>query len=103
MNRRPIRRHAHKDPVTPEMRQAVLERDGRTCVKPKIEPNTPDSTCFGPLTLDHVRDFAMLGKRAPSDMAHLVTICWNHHIIDGWATSHRPELRAYLEAVNERS
>jgi hypothetical protein len=37
----------------------------------------------------------MMGKRAPSDMAHLVTLCEHHHL-DGWATSHRPLLRRYL-------
>ena len=39
-----------------------------------------------------------MGKRAPSDAAHLVTLCWHHHL-DGWATAHRPELRAYLREV----
>ena len=97
MNRRPIRRHAHKDPVTPEVRQAVLERDGFDCVEPLVW-GTLD--CAGRLTLDHVQDGGgRMGKRAPSDMAHLVTLCEHHHL-DGWATSHRPELRAYLEAVN---
>ena len=98
MNRRPIRRHAHKDPVTPEMRQAVLERDGG-CVAPWLCFETgAEAACSGRLTLDHVREQPMMGKRAPSDMAHLVTLCEHHHL-DGWATSHRPELRAYLESV----
>jgi hypothetical protein len=57
----------------------------------------PDDFCQGRLTLDHVKDQPMIGKRAPSDMAHLVTLCWHHHL-DGWATSHRPELRDYLRS-----
>jgi hypothetical protein len=64
--------------------------------------------CRGPLQLDHVKDQPHVGApivkrgpdrkrryRAPSDVAHLVTICAHHHL-DGWATSHRPELRDYL-------
>ena len=98
MKRSPIRRHAHKDPVTPELRQAVLERD-RGCIAHLRLGLDPTGPCYGRLTLDHVRDQPMMGKRAPSDMAHLVTLCEHHHL-DGWATSHRPELRAYLEAVN---
>ena len=117
MNRRPIRRHATRDPVTPELRQAVLERD-RGCVAPGlcVDSGIKAATsvvvfrtgkgqtyyadvCYGRLTLDHVQDgYGRMGKRAPSDMAHLVTLCEHHHL-DGWATSHRPELRAYLESV----
>jgi hypothetical protein len=100
MKRSPIRRHAHRDPVTPELRQAVLERD-RGCLAPMLDPMVESWSdwCSGRLTLDHVREQPMMGKRAPSDMAHLVTLCWHHHLETGWATSHRPELRAYLESV----
>jgi hypothetical protein len=31
---------------------------------------------------------------------HLVTICWHHHL-DGWATSHREELRIWIRTRNE--
>jgi hypothetical protein len=51
------------------------------------------------LTLDHVKSQPMMGKRAPSDMEHLVTVCEHHHLWSGWATSHRPLLRRYLEEV----
>lgn len=57
--------------------------------------------CGGRDTLDHVRDQPMMGKRAPSDPQHLVVVCEAHHIWTGWATSHRPELRAYLASFNE--
>jgi len=106
MKRSPIKRHPHKDPVTPALRLAVLERDHEACVAPWIELFSGSGElrllgiCRGRLTLDHVQDGGgRMGKRAPSDMAHLVTLCEHHHL-DGWATSHRPELRAYLEAVN---
>jgi hypothetical protein len=84
-----------RDPVTPELRILVLERDG-DCLAPRIGAR---DECSGRLTLDHVKDQPMMGKRAPSDPAHLVTICWHHHL-DGWATSHRPELRAYLRSLS---
>ena len=81
-----------RDPVTAEIRIAVFERDWGY-VAPQLGAPTP---CKGRLTLDHVQDgYGRMGKRAQSDMAHLVTLCWSHHL-DGWATSHRPELRAYL-------
>lgn len=89
-----------RDPVTPELRDAVLRRD-RGCVARLVRchHNREDGyACAGRLTLDHVKSEPMMGKRAPSDMAHLATLCWRHHL-DGWATSHRPELRAYLASV----
>jgi len=84
-----------RDPVTPELREAVFRRD-MGCIAPFIEKTI--DLCSGRLTLDHVKDQPMMGKRAPSDMEHLVTVCWHHHL-DGWATAHRPELRAYLAVM----
>jgi len=81
-----------RDPVTSEVRQSVLYRDGWKCVAPILGAT---DLCAGRLTLDHVKDQPMIGRRAPSDEQHLVTLCWHHHL-DGWATSHRPELRSYL-------
>ena len=95
----PIKRRGHKDPVTPELRAAVLERDGG-CVAPLISGWYLVEFCEGPLQLDHVREQPMMGKRAPSDMAHLAAVCRAHHTENGWATSHRPALRAYLRRVN---
>jgi hypothetical protein len=87
-----------KDPVTPELREAVLLRD-KGCVATKVCGciSSKRTVCAGRLTLDHVKDQPRMGKRAPSDLAHLVVLCWHHHL-DGWATAHRPELRAYLAA-----
>jgi len=98
-----------RDPVTSELREAVFARDTRAlypygiefgsgplCVAPMLSFEC--GPCDGPATLDHVKDQPRMGKRAPSDAAHLVTLCWHHHL-DGWATSHRPELRVYLRAV----
>jgi hypothetical protein len=79
------------DPVTPQLRIDVLQRDGGCVARTARDADA----CQGRLTLDHVKDQPRMGRRAPSDMAHLVTLCWHHHL-DGWATAHRPELRLYL-------
>lgn len=98
----------HADPVTAEVRLAVLIRDGG-CVAAKLDPTHGcrdqwglplTSTSLNAMTLDHVKDEPMMGKRAPSDPAHLVTLCWFAHINSSWATSHRPELREYLRTAN---
>ena len=85
-----------KDPVTHAVALTVLERD-EGCVA--VVLGEDPSSCMGRLTLDHVKDQPRLGKRAPSDPAHLVALCENHHIWTGWATSHRPQLREYLRRV----
>lgn len=85
-----------RDPVTHDVALAVLRRDAG-CVA--VTLGEDPSTCGGRLTLDHVRDHAAMGgRRAPSDKRHLVSVCWHHHL-DGWATSHKPELREYLASV----
>ncbi len=82
-----------RDRVTPELRIAVLESD-QGCVAPLLDYFC--DPCNGRLTLDHIQDgYGRMGKRAPSDRAHLVSVCWHHHL-DGWATSHRAELREYI-------
>jgi hypothetical protein len=83
-----------RDAVTPEVWLEVMTRDGYTCIAARL--GAPD-VCSGGLTLDHVKDQPMMGKRAPSDPAHLVVICYHHHL-DGWATSNRPALREYLRS-----
>lgn len=110
-----VKRNPRKDPVTPDLRLKVIQRDmarwmqdrhifgplrGKVatkigCVAAMLDPST-SGPCFGPLTLDHVKDEPMMGKRAPSDEQHLVTICLGHHIETGWATANRPSLRWYL-------
>lgn len=86
-----------RDRVTEELALDVIRRDGG-CVAVRLGDSA--QRCGGRLTLDHVKDQPRLGKRAPSDAAHLVTLCENHHLWNGWATSHRPELRAYLLEAN---
>ena len=86
-----------RDPVTRDVALAVLRRDNG-CVAVWLGESGRD--CRGRLTLDHVKDEPRIGKRAPSDMDHLVSLCEYHHLETGWATSHRPELREYLRRVN---
>jgi hypothetical protein len=87
-----------RDPVTPDVAMAVLNRDAG-CVA--VTLGAAPATCRGRLTLDHVRDHAAMGApRAPSDVRHLVALCEEHHLWSGWATSHKPDLRAYLAEVN---
>lgn len=108
-----MKRHARKDPVTLETYSYVVARDGYWCVAPSLGAERPCRNRWGDpiyetsghftsddMTLDHVRDQPMMGKRAPSDPDHLVTLCWHHHL-GGWATGHRPELREYLRLVGE--
>jgi hypothetical protein len=97
-----------RDPVTPETRETVLRRDG-SCVAWQLDPrhvcrdqwgrdHYPDSLWL--MTLDHVQEgYGRMGVRAPSDPAHLVTLCWGAHLLTHWATSHRPALRDYLAGV----
>jgi len=101
-----MRRKPRRDPVTPEVRAAVLRRDGQ-CVAAKYElghacrdqwgtPHRPDD--LDKLTLDHVHEgYGMLGKRAPSDMGHLISACWAAHL-GGWTTTkqHRALIRVIL-------
>jgi hypothetical protein len=95
------RRPVTVDLVTPAMRLAVLTRDGG-CVAVRLGSR---QECRGRLTLDHVKDKPKIGDqpvkrrriRAPSDLAHRVTVCEWHHLY-GWATSHRTELRDWIAA-----
>ena len=91
-----MREHAARMGQIDRMREGIATRVG--CAAAFLDPLT-SGPCLGPLTLDHVKDQPMMGKRAPSDPQHLVTICLSHHVETGWATSHRPLLRTYLKAL----
>jgi hypothetical protein len=93
--------------VTPELVGELHGRDGG-CVAPMLgtdqEGASEGELCSGRLTVEHVRDFAAMGgARAPSDRRHTVLLCEWHHLRSGWATSHKAELRAYLESVEGRA
>ena len=92
-----LRRKPKADPVTPELRLAVYERD-QGCVGAKCF----DGRCEGRLELDHVRASHALGLRSRSTLDNLVALCTRHH---EWKTTHgreaRPILLAYLTAISE--
>jgi hypothetical protein len=96
VRRTPLRRSTRKaDPVTPEVRLQVLDRD-QGCVAVKLGEDP--LTCRGRLTLDHVKDQPRMGRRAESTPSRLVSVCEWHHLY-GWATANRPALREYLRGV----
>lgn len=108
--RKPLRRsRMRQDPVTTQVRAFVLSRD-RECIARKVDGelhvcrdqwgNVHRAGDLARLTLDHVKDAPRLGKRAPSDAAHLVAMCWDANV-NGWASAHRVEERAYLAAVED--
>jgi hypothetical protein len=96
---------SHRDPVTPEIRLAVLARDG-SCIAPLVGGSAHD--CWGRSTIEHVKDQLRMGRRAPSDLGHLVSLCQGH-TEDGrragfqWNTAkaNRAAIRAYLERIED--
>lgn len=92
------------DRVTPEMALAVLTRDGG-CMAPRLGGSFMD--CAGRNGLEHVQDsYGRMGRRAPSDPAHLLTLCDGHRepgMKAGrvWCTDkvNRQAMRDYLLSV----
>lgn len=93
--RPPVR--AESDKVSSDLYAYIMRRDGE-CVARKIDS---DHVCVGGDTLEHVHDHAMMGKRAPSDKHHCLRLCWGANV-NGWASAHKNEERAYLAEVEPR-
>ena len=103
-------------PITDRLREKVMLRDRHAiweasksplsfvafwarkkifCMVDVLDPS--DSVhCWGPSTLDHVKDDLMMGKKAPDDEYHLVTLCWYHNVLKPPSKRLRQEERAYL-------
>jgi hypothetical protein len=92
------------DAVTPAVRQQVLDRD-RQCVAALLdrshqcrdtwgEPHSPWDRAR--LTIEHVKDEPMMGKRAPSDPGHLVAMCHGGNAVEHWGSANRGLCLAYL-------
>ena len=64
-----------KDPVTPALALAVLQRDGG-CVAPRLGGSYAD--CAGRNRLEHVKAEPRMGKRAEARADRLVTLCEGH-------------------------
>lgn len=101
-----IRRKPRRDPVSPELRAAILERDG-WCVLAKIDPEHQCRDIWGyphhpadksKLTIEHLKDSLRMGLRAPSDRAHLIALCGAANV--GVPSKRdREAFRAYLARV----
>jgi len=86
--------------------QGWLMSEPEVCMAPVIDPLVDPSQsgqCSGAMERDHVHTHTggTKGKRPPTTMETLVMLCHHHHQ-DGWATSHRPEIRTYIKEANER-
>lgn len=91
-----------ENPVFQMSPDYYLSTDPWVCVARIIDPSTL-GTCSGEMERDHVHTHTggTKGKRAATTMETLVILCHHHHQ-DGWATSHRPEIRTYIKEANER-
>jgi hypothetical protein len=95
---------AHKDPVTPELRYAVLRRDNG-CVGPRVGMPEECGSQFGAggriiLEIDHVNS-AGFGKRGPSTEGNCLVLCgWHHRMKTESSKRWRPLLNNYLENLN---
>jgi hypothetical protein len=90
---------AHKDPVTSDVYAAVMLRDQRTCVGPRIGMQNECGSQWGPgkpvtLEIDHVNGSGF-GKRGPSIEENLVVLCGYHHRVKTEAS------RRWRQAINE--
>ena len=94
------------DPVTHDIREDVFERD-RGCVLARLDKahqcrdqwNTPHPSWeLGRMSLEHVKDELRMGKRAPSDPAHMVTLCWSANLRPP-TKAQRAMFREYLRGV----
>lgn len=109
-----IGRRKHRDPVSPALHDEVIARDIRVaggCLAAFLDPDHGCRSIWGDpqrpdvmLTLDHIQlGYGRFGRRAPSTRATLVSLCAGAHLNSGWATSHRPLLREYLERVEREA
>ena len=92
---------SHPDWATLEL---YLSIDPWICVAPLIRAGSDRlDPCSGEMTRDHVHEHTggTKAKRPPTTMETLVILCFHHHL-DGWATSHREEIREYIKEANER-
>lgn len=106
--------------VPPKVRDAVLRRDDYRCIAPLLDREAgwckdrwdhPISRWIGrdpggdKIEMSHTKDLdkPMMGKKAPMNPAHLVSLCpWHHRGTEAgsnWEARNRAKIRAYLERV----
>lgn len=74
------------------------------CAAPLVDQHQ-SGRCWGRPTLDHVKCQLRMGKRAKSDIHHLVALCEGHTENGAkagfqWNTANRPALREYIQTAN---
>ena len=92
--------------VNSELRRAVLQRD-QCCILLRLDPDHRcrdrwgeyhDPRDLDKLTIEHVKTERMMGKKAPTDLAHLVAMCAYANVaVPSRAT--RDAIRQYLREV----
>jgi hypothetical protein len=91
-----------ENPVFDLSLEAWLATDPWVCVAPIVDPSVLGH-CSGQMERDHIHEHhgGTKAKRALTTLETLSILCRHHHQ-DGWATSHRDELRSYIKEANER-
>jgi hypothetical protein len=96
-------RRLNPDPVTVRMRWDVMHRD-RMCVLAQLEQGHVCRDRYGNvhrpddiqrLTVEHVKDELRMGKRASSDLSHLVAMCHASNVTVP-SKAQRAAIREYL-------
>ena len=90
-----------------DLRHAVLKRDG-CCLLLRLDPDHRcrdrwgeyhDPRDLDKLSIEHVKTERMMGKKAPTDLAHLVALCAYANVaVPSRAT--RDAMRQYLREVS---
>jgi hypothetical protein len=93
---RPKRRRRGPSKEDQEVYDYVTSRD-RGCIAPVVD--TSADPCRGPLHREHVRPGGgAMGMRRITRKDAVLILCAHHHL-DGWATSHKQEMRDHLARV----
>lgn len=100
-------RRTKPDPVTAAVRWAVMHRDG-ACILSTLDRDHVCRDKWGEmhpptdtrrLTVEHVKSELRMGKRAPSDLGHLVAMCHAGNV-GVPSKEQRQAIREYLERIN---
>ena len=93
--------------LNPELRRAVMARDGM-CFLARVDPahvcrdvwgdrHSPDD--LNRLTIEHVKDEPMMGRKAPDSLTNLIVLCGYANVAVP-SKAERVRMRDYLRAVN---
>lgn len=90
-----------------ELRSYVIQRDGQ-CVAALLDlshqcrdkwgvPHSPSD--LDRLTLEHVKDQPMMGRKAPDEPHHAIALCHDANAVSYWGSANRALEKAYLAGV----